>query len=124
MAYDASDVACLAGIALVAAMTVWCVARVHHWRRVAGAAQGRLEAAGLTETRTFGRCQAVDLEPGDLVFVWAYVVELGEWKHGTVAKVEHDLLDTHEVQLVRLVFSEGASFVVKPFAPAWVLPAS
>jgi hypothetical protein len=122
MTYEASTVACSGGIALVAAMTVWCVARVHHWRRVAHTAQNQLEAAGLTDTRTFGRCQAVDLHPGDLVFVWAYVLGLGEWKHGVVSKVEHDRLDTLDVQLVRVIFSEGASFTVKPFAPAWILP--
>jgi hypothetical protein len=122
MEYEASTVVCLAGLGLVAAMTVWCVARVHHWRRIADAAQNRLEAAGLTDTRTFGRCQAVDVHDGDLVFIWAYVLGLGEWKHGLVDRVEHDRLDTLDVQLVRIFFTEGASFSVKPFAPAWILP--
>ena len=123
MAYDdVSTVVCAAGIVLVAAMTVWCVARVRHWRRVATDAQTQLEGAGLTDARTFGRCRAVDLHAGDLVFVWAYVLDLGEWKHGVVSKIEHDRLDTLDVQLVRILFTEGASFTVKPFAPAWILP--
>ena len=100
------------GCVLVVGMAVWCVARVRHWREIA-------ERAGSS-----GRCTAGELVPGDLVFVWAYVLEHGEWKHGTVAKVEHDRLDTDDVQLVRILFSEGASFTVKPFAPAWVLSAA
>ena len=113
---------CVAGIALVAAMTVWCIVRVRHWRSIADAAEIRLEAAGLTDTRTYGRCQAVDVHAGDLVFVWAYVLDLGVWKHGVVDRVEHDRLDSLDVQLVRIYFTEGASFTVKPFAPAWILP--
>lgn len=123
MGYDASTVVCSAGIVLVAAMTVWCVVRVRHWRGVAGQARTSLEATGLSDTRTFGRCRAVDLHAGDLAFVWAYVLEHGEWKHGVVAKAEHDRLDSLDVQLVRIDFTEGASFTVKPFAPAWILPA-
>lgn len=102
------------GCALVVAMTTWCIARVRHWRGVAG----RATADG------FGRCHAVDLQVGDCCFVWAYVLEHGEWMHGVVAKIEHDRLDTDEVQLVRLVLAEGASFTAKPFAPAWVLPST
>lgn len=94
-------------------MTAWCVLRVRHWRSVAERATA---AAG------FGRCHAGDLKPGDLCFVYAYVLETGEWMHGTVEKAEHDTLDTGETQLVRLVFAEGASFTVRPFASAWVLP--
>ena len=109
---DLGTVVLAVGCTLVAGMTTWCVVRVRHWRDVA-------ERAG-----TGGRCTAADLVPGDLVFVWAYVLEHGEWKHGTVAKVEHDQLDTDEVQLVRILFREGASFTVKPFAPAWVLAAA
>ena len=123
MEYEASTVVCAAGLVVVAAMTVWCVARVRYWRRIADAARTQLEAAGLTDTRTFGRCQAADLHTGDLVFVWAYVLGLGEWRHGVVSQVDHDSLDTLDVQLVRISFTEGASFTVKPFAPAWILPA-
>lgn len=112
MAVDLGTVVLATGCGLVAGMTVWCVVRVRHWRDIAERA-----AYG-------GRCTAADLEPGDLVFVWAYVLEHGEWKHGTVAKVEHDRLDTDEVQLVRILLTEGASFTVKPFAPAWVLAAA
>lgn len=118
----ASAVTCAAGTVLVVAMTVWCVARVHHWRRIAEAAENRLEAAGLSDTRTYGRCQAADVRVGDLVFVWAYVLGLGEWRHGVVAEVDHDQLDTLDVQLVRVRFTEGATFTLKPFAPAWILP--
>ncbi|GAB3198219.1 hypothetical protein GCM10027062_11880 [Nocardioides hungaricus] len=100
------------GCALVVAMTTWCILRVRHWRGVAE----RASPSG------YGRCRAADLRPGDLCFVWAYVLEHGEWRHGTVTRAEHDALDTAEVQLVRLVFAEGASFTAKPFSPAWVLP--
>lgn len=110
MAVNLGTVVLAIGCALVVGMAIWCVVRVRHWRQVA-------ERAG-------GRCTAADLIPGDLVFVWAYVLEHGEWKHGTVAKVEHDRLDTDEVQLVRILLVEGASFTVKPFAPAWVLSAA
>jgi hypothetical protein len=106
---------CAIGCALVVAMSAWCIARVRHWRGVAE----RVSAAG---GATYGRCHAVDLRPGDLCFVWAYVLEHGEWMHGTVARSEHDRLDTGEVQLVRLVLAEGGSFTVKALAPAWVLP--
>ena len=102
------------GCVLVVAMAVWCVVRVRYWRGVAE----RASASG------YGRCHAGDLVPGDLCFVYAYVLETGEWMHGTVEKAEHDPLDTDQVQLVRLVFTEGASFTVRPFAPAWVLPPS
>ena len=102
------------GCALVFAMTTWCILRVRHWRGVAE----RASASG------YGRCHAVDLRPGDLCFVWAYVLEHGEWRHGTISTTEHDRLDTTEVQLVRLALAEGASFTAKPFAPAWVLPAA
>lgn len=112
MAVDLGTVVLAAGCGLVAGMAVWCVVRVRHWRDIADRA-----AYG-------GRCTAADLVPGDLVFVWAYVLEHGEWKHGTVAKVEHDRLDTDQVQLVRILLTEGASFTVKPFAPAWVLAAA
>jgi hypothetical protein len=112
MAVDLGTVVLAAGCVLVAGMAVWCVVRVRHWRRVA-------ERAG-----EGGRCTAADLVPGDLVFVWAYVLEHGEWKHGVVAKVEHDVLDTDQVQLVRILLAEGASFTVKPIAPAWVLSAT
>ncbi len=112
MAVDLGTVVLAVGCALVVGMAVWCVRRVAYWRDVAERA------------RAGGRCQVVDLRPGDVVFVWAYVLEHGEWKHGTVADVEHDQLDTNEVQLVRIRLSEGAAFTAKPFAPAWVLEAS
>ncbi len=108
MAVDLGTIVLAVGCVLVAGTAAWCVARVRHWREVA------LRAGG-------GRCDAIDLRPGDLVFVWAYVLEHGEWKHGTVAKIEHDQLDTDEVQLVRILLSEGASFTTRPFAPAWVV---
>jgi hypothetical protein len=110
-----STTLCLLGYAFLVAMTAWCVLSVRRWRRVAEDARRR-------EQRGFGRCRAADVQPGDLVFVWAYVLRTGEWKHGTVAAVEHDRLDAEEVQLVRIRLEEGASFSVKPFAPAWVLP--
>lgn len=112
MTVDLGTVVLATGCVLVVGMAVWCVARVRHWRDAAERA-----ASG------YGRCRAADLLPGDTVFVWAYVLEHGEWKHGRVAKVEHDRLDTDDVQLVRILFEEGASFTVKPFSPAWVLPA-
>lgn len=108
MAVDFATVVLAVGCVLVAGMAVWCVARVRHWREVAVRAGA-------------GRCDAVDLRAGDLVFVWAYVLERGEWKHGTVAKIEHDQLDTEQVQLVRIVLSEGASFTTRPLAPAWIV---
>ena len=112
MAVDLGTVVLAIGCLLVVGMAFWCVVRVRYWR-------------DLAERSSYGgRCTAADLVPGDLVFVWAYVLEHGEWKHGTVAKVEHDRLDTDEVQLVRILFTEGASFTVKPFAPAWVLAAA
>jgi hypothetical protein len=103
------------GCVLVVAMATWCILRVRHWRTIAERA---------TSGAGYGRCHAADLKPGDLCFVWAYVLEHGEWRHGTVASAEHDRLDTDTVQLVRLVFTEGASFTAKPLAPAWVLPAA
>ena len=107
MAVDPATAVLVAGCLLTGGMAVWCVARVRHWRGLAA--------------RAGGRCEAVDLRPGDLAFVWAYVLEHGEWKHGTVVKIEHDRLDTDEVQLVRILLAEGASFTTKPFAPAWVV---
>jgi hypothetical protein len=59
MAVDLGTVILVAGCALVAGMAVWCVVRVRHWRDLV-----ERPAAG-------GRCTAVDLVPGDLVFVWA-----------------------------------------------------
>lgn len=101
------------GCVLAVAMAVWCVLRVRHWR---GTAERAVAGTG------FGRCHAVDLRPGDLCFVWAYVLEHGEWRHGTVSATERDPLDTGETQLVRLRLAEGDAFTAKPFAPAWVLP--
>lgn len=110
-----------AGCVLVVAMAAWCILRVRHWRDLAERA---------VASTGYGRCHAVDLRPGDLCFVWAYVLGHGEWMHGTVASAERDPLGTDEVQeevhdevqLVRLVLVEGGSFTAKPFAPAWVLP--
>lgn len=53
--------------------------------------------------------------------MWAYVLEHGEWMHGTIATAEHDRLDTTEVQLVRLALAEGASLTAQASASAWVL---
>jgi len=111
MAVHADAVVVATGCALVALMVAWSVVRVRHWRR-------------LGERRAAIRCHAADVRPGDVVFVWAYVVQRGEWRHGTVAEVRVEppaTPDADAVALLAIRFAEGASCATTPFAPAWVV---